>query len=259
MIDRNFGSIFKELDDIFGGLLGRWPQPPKHLPLRILELSGDPWPDEIRKAYRAKLLDAHPDLRPAFDNPEYQEMAQKGRGDLSDIQELVWARDCALRQAPGKRPVTDSVSNIDNKPIRVTPSKPDREYFDNEPGKPRICRLCGKQIEPIRIATSKWPVLFCDDCVKTKHENWWYQRCRGCGVWMNRDREKYCCSECQREAEARRKREHRQQWRMNKTCPICGEKFTPKRADAKYCSAACRQRAFRKRQVIDEVPAEVSA
>ena len=32
---------------------------------------------------------------------------------------------------------------------------------------------------------------------------------------------------------------------VNDQC--CGEKFTPKRADARYCSNACRQKVYRKR------------
>ena len=31
------------------------------------------------------------------------------------------------------------------------------------------------------------------------------------------------------------------------TCPCCGEQFLPIRADARYCSNACRQKDYRKR------------
>jgi hypothetical protein len=31
------------------------------------------------------------------------------------------------------------------------------------------------------------------------------------------------------------------------SCAGCGETFTPKRSDARYCSAACKQRAYRRR------------
>ena len=33
------------------------------------------------------------------------------------------------------------------------------------------------------------------------------------------------------------------------TCPCCGEQFLPIRADARYCSNACRQKDYRKRKV----------
>lgn len=36
---------------------------------------------------------------------------------------------------------------------------------------------------------------------------------------------------------------------------ICGEKFTPKRAGARYCSNACRQKDYRKR-VADAASAQ---
>jgi hypothetical protein len=35
--------------------------------------------------------------------------------------------------------------------------------------------------------------------------------------------------------------------RQDLVCQCCGEKFTPKRADARYCSNACRQKVYRKR------------
>ena len=34
---------------------------------------------------------------------------------------------------------------------------------------------------------------------------------------------------------------------MTQTCADCGNTFTPARADAAYCSSACRQRAYRNR------------
>ena len=101
------GGIFEEssfdLNSLFG--LPSFPEPPRELPLRILGLITGASQATIRQAFRAKVIGAHPDLRPAFDNPELRSMAQEGRGDLPDMQELVWARDCALRQAPA--PVTD--------------------------------------------------------------------------------------------------------------------------------------------------------
>ena len=33
------------------------------------------------------------------------------------------------------------------------------------------------------------------------------------------------------------------------TCACCGEQFLPIRADARYCSNACRQKDYRKRKV----------
>ena len=38
---------------------------------------------------------------------------------------------------------------------------------------------------------------------------------------------------------------------LKKVCAICGEKFTAKRKDALYCSNACKQAAYRNRNVAD--------
>jgi hypothetical protein len=37
------------------------------------------------------------------------------------------------------------------------------------------------------------------------------------------------------------------QTRPKRRCAICGELFTPKRSHAIYCSAACKQQAYRDR------------
>lgn len=256
------GSIFKDFEDLIGDFLGtgRSPKPPKHLPLRILGLSGDPWPDEIRSAYRAKLLATHPDLKPAFENPDFQEMAQKSRGKLPDIQELVWARDCALAQAPKPKPVTDDKPGIMGTPSGVTellhrPRPPAPERFNAEVGKPRVCWMCGKQIEPMRLEQKYGDQrVICDACGEAEQKNrddwgwnYYHRRCAACGVWTEAgwQTSKYCSYECSRVAESKRRRERRKRQRADRVCPVCRKQFTPKRSDGKYCSAVCRQRAFR--------------
>ena len=57
------------------------------------------------------------------------------------------------------------------------------------------------------------------------------------------------------QANNRRQREYRQMRRQDLVCQRCGEKFTPKRADARYCSNACRQKGYRKR-VTDAASAQ---
>ena len=67
---------------------------------------------------------------------------------------------------------------------------------------------------------------------------------------------KYCHSYwCGNQANNRRQREYRQIHRQDLVCQCCGEKFTPKRADARYCSNACRQKVYRKR-VTDAASAQ---
>ena len=67
---------------------------------------------------------------------------------------------------------------------------------------------------------------------------------------------KYCHSYwCGNQANNRRQREYRQMRRQDLVCQCCGEKFTPKRAGARYCSNACRQKDYRKR-VTDAASAQ---
>lgn len=57
----------------------------------------------------------------------------------------------------------------------------------------------------------------------------------------------FCCDCCQWLYYDRLARERRAQKRQGMTCTECGTEFVPKRADAKYCSGACRQKAYRRR------------
>ena len=41
--------------------------------------------------------------------------------------------------------------------------------------------------------------------------------------------------------------------RQNTVCECCGKEFTPARYGAKYCSNACRQKAYRNRNVTNVV------
>ena len=82
--------------------------------------------------------------------------------------------------------------------------------------------------------------------------------CGGCGrvFYTTIYTKKYCHSYwCGNQANNRRQREYRQMRRQNLICQCCGEKFTPKRADARYCSNACRQKDYRKR-VTDAASAQ---
>lgn len=68
--------------------------------------------------------------------------------------------------------------------------------------------------------------------------------CGGCGkVFYTRVlSKKYCGYKSCFFAAQRKKRES---LRADTVCLTCGEKFTPKRNDAKYCCNACRQKAYR--------------
>ena len=74
--------------------------------------------------------------------------------------------------------------------------------------------------------------------------------CGGCGrvFYTTIYTKKYCHSYwCGNQANNRRQREYRQMRRQDLVCQCCGEKFTPKRTGARYCSNACRQKDYRKR------------
>ena len=82
--------------------------------------------------------------------------------------------------------------------------------------------------------------------------------CGGCGrvFYTTIYTKKYCHSYwCGNQANNRRQREYRQMRRQDLVCQCYGEKFTPKRADARYCSNACRQKDYRKR-VTDAASAQ---
>lgn len=55
------------------------------------------------------------------------------------------------------------------------------------------------------------------------------------------------CYPCKADAEDERQRELRREARANRPCETCGTLFTPPRADGRYCSGACRQKAYRRR------------
>lgn len=81
----------------------------------------------------------------------------------------------------------------------------------------------------------------------------WYfppKPCEGCGrpvVYQANHRQRkhaFCCERC----------EGVYRWRLVKaqrstpTCATCSQPFEPKRTDAKHCSPACKQKAYRKRR-----------
>jgi hypothetical protein len=80
------------------------------------------------------------------------------------------------------------------------------------------------------------PTFYCDPC-KAQHEKKWQEE---------HERE-----EKERQQKNERQRELYRQHNMFRTrrhrCASCDKRFESKRSDAKYCSAACRQRAYVKR------------
>jgi hypothetical protein len=76
------------------------------------------------------------------------------------------------------------------------------------------CGGCGQ-----RMRLSQWP-----------YPHWGVSRCRSCS---------------DRCAQRARRRQRRAELRA--VCAVCNETFSPRRADARFCSDACRQKAYRQR------------
>jgi hypothetical protein len=133
----------------------------------------------------------------------------------ADVQELVWARDWLVRKIPD--PVTPEEAQ------RRETWRRNREAYE----KATACPACR--------GTRKRP----DG--KPYHQKWrrgrWYRYCRPCAG----------------DAERQRLRELRAQSRAARPAQICQNTlcdnvFTPARADGRFCSAACRQSAYRQRR-----------
>src|SRR5262245_46376784 len=98
-----------------------------------------------------------------------------------------------------------------------------------------------------------WLAPVCSDCRSDRHSYWDPLPCGGCGRPVHNITFQpppsccFCCQRCAPAARAARARERRRLARCDRSCERCGETFEPKRADAKFCSSACRQAAYRHR------------
>jgi len=65
-----------------------------------------------------------------------------------------------------------------------------------------------------------------------------------------------CSNQCRAPIDAAQARERRIQLAANRksSCETCHRNFTPKRADTKHCSPACKQKAYRQRCFKKEAP-----
>ena len=58
---------------------------------------------------------------------------------------------------------------------------------------------------------------------------------------------RYCSRKCRVAGQNKRQREDRREARKPLRCSCCGKTFTPSRKGRRYCSVACKQRAYRSR------------
>ena len=82
----------------------------------------------------------------------------------------------------------------------------------------------------------------------------WIKQCQECqGYFIGRYAAQVCGETChtkrrRRQVNANNAKRNRHVYRdEDRDCCQCGRPFMPSRSDAKYCSAACRQAAYRKR------------
>ncbi len=129
---------------------------------------------------------------------------------------------------------------------------------------PEIARYGAEHRRPPRIPLSlrnPWwelrPGETDTDWARRKMAEWDCHRCRGCGVqlrvfngsvmdWDEREKHLVCSRSCRDEG----RRAARRRPRSSAACEGCGRQFQQARADARYCSSVCRQRAYRQRHEI---------
>jgi hypothetical protein len=118
------------------------------------------------------------------------------------------------------------------------PSKPDASSK----------RPCAHFNEPSRPAKPAYP---CEDCVDTVPAEY----CDACKAQWKKEQENERERDEQKRIQKNARQRQRYNWRKKlrscqskpTICAMCGEPFKLKRSDAQYCSAACRQRAYVKR------------
>jgi len=140
----------------------------------------------------------------------------------------------------------------------------------------KICGGCGRKLsdgEPVwreRRSTGRTflggvgKVLapLCAECRSEDSSGWLFGACETCGRLVHyadgpgmRRRWAFCCYDCQSKHQSTYQaaiaRQRRAEARgPSRPCAGCGEHFEPTRADAKFCSGACKQRAHRKARAL---------
>jgi hypothetical protein len=135
----------------------------------------------------------------------------------------------------------------------------------------RQCAQCGRELkadEPVwrqymRIGpgffggTSYAIAPVCEPCRSNYTEFAGPRPCLNCGRPVHQELSRrfrlhcVCCSDCGDAVRIKAARDKRAQDREPAPpCLECFETFEPTRADAQFCSSACRQRAYRKRKAV---------
>jgi hypothetical protein len=144
-----------------------------------------------------------------------------------------------------------------------------------------MCGGCGHKLrdgEPVWRYQKKtapgmfggWYSALAPFCAKCRLDHWEVYESRECATCgrpvHNTDRRGrrwvFCCDQCRAQHQSSRQaavaRERRAEARdVSRPCLECGEHFEPRRADSKYCSPACKQKAYRKRVTDNEYDSRV--
>jgi hypothetical protein len=120
------------------------------------------------------------------------------------------------------------------------------------------CGRCGHAFEPGEelwrgYFDGRWLTTWCVPCVREKWPRAAFDfrtACDSCSRTFYRPpgglrRHEFCSDYCRDRVRSAARREARHA-RMQHTCAVCGRPFTGRR-DARVCSSACRQRAYRRR------------
>jgi hypothetical protein len=101
-----------------------------------------------------------------------------------------------------------------------------------------VCERCSK-LSP-RLVFGFLPEQPCVTCGRPVHDE----------DTMVARRWTVCCERCARAARVIAARHQRSDKRGTRTCATCGEVFEPTRSDAKFCSSAHRQQAYRRERAL---------
>jgi hypothetical protein len=104
-------------------------------------------------------------------------------------------------------------------------------------GHRRVCKSCFDQAARARTVMH-YPdrAIRCGGCDRPMFVPW---------IGSPHRMQAFCCAPCQWTYQGHTRREARTL--EDRPCQDCGATFTPKRKDSIYCSAACKQRAYRRR------------
>lgn len=117
------------------------------------------------------------------------------------------------------------------------------------------CTMCGDSQTKIRTPYKNRTHNLCRKCadrvrsfIKCK-QHWEHRSCLGCGSEFCSSKMKYCSDDCRYKKhlrDAKKSRSENPKFQQTSSCVRCGSKFSfvHSGTDRKFCSAACRRRAW---------------